>query len=255
MKISATIITYNEERNIQRCIESLLAVADEIVVVDSFSTDKTKQICHNYEVKFLEHPFDGHIQQKNFALEQTNYDMILSLDADEALSDELKNAILEIKNQPEDETLAYSMNRLTNYCGKWIYHSGWYPDRKIRLWNRKSGKWGGVNPHDKVVLNDDVSVIRLKGDLLHYSYYTIEEHILQINKFSSIAANAMKAKQKHVVLIKMLFSPIVRFFRDYIIKGGFRDGFFGFIICKNAAYSRFLRYGKLYHILIKKQNK
>ena len=256
MKISATIITYNEERNIQRCLESLQTVVDEIVVVDSFSTDQTKQICHNYDVKFLEHPFDGHIQQKNFALEQTKHDVVLSLDADEALSDQLQSSILEIKNQSEDEALAYSMNRLTNYCGKWIYYSGWYPDRKIRLWNRKSGKWGGVNPHDKVVLNDNTTVIRLKGNLLHYSYYTIEEHILQINKFTSIAANAMIEKQKSVVLLKMLFSPCVRFFRDYFFKGGFRDGFFGFIICRNSAYSRFLRYGKLYQLLVNnKSNK
>ncbi|MCF8217709.1 MAG: glycosyltransferase family 2 protein [Bacteroidales bacterium] len=253
MKISAAIITYNEERNIQRCLESLQAVADEIVVVDSFSEDRTKQICQNFDLTFIENPFEGHIQQKNFALDQTKYDMILSLDADEALSDKLKKSILEIKTQPENENQAFSVNRLTNYCGKWIYHSGWYPDRKVRLWNKKSGEWGGVNPHDKVVLFDNTTVRQLKGDLLHYSYYSIEEHILQINKFSSIAANAMKDKQKALVLTKMLFSPLVRFLRDYIFKGGFRDGFYGFIICRNSAYSRFLRYGKLYQLLVKNE--
>ncbi|MGM0611893.1 MAG: glycosyltransferase family 2 protein [Bacteroidota bacterium] len=254
MKISAAIITYNEERNIQRCLESVQAVADEIVVVDSFSEDRTKQICQNFDVTFIENPFDGHIQQKNFALEQTKHDMILSLDADEALSDELKNSILEIKNQPENDTQAFSVNRLTNYCGKWIYHSGWYPDRKVRLWNRKSGKWGGVNPHDRVILSENTAILHLKGDLLHYSYYTIEEHVLQINKFTSISANSMTDKQKPVVLFKMLFSPFVRFLRDYFFKGGFRDGFYGFIICKNSAYSRFLRYGKLYQLLLKNEN-
>ena len=253
MKISAAIITYNEERNIQRCLESLQAVTDEIVVVDSFSTDRTKQICHQYDVKFIENHFAGHIQQKNFALEQTKYDMVLSLDADEAISQDLQNSILEIKEKPENVTLAYSVNRLTNYCGKWIYHCGWYPDRKIRLWNRKSGKWGGVNPHDEVVLNEDTGVVHLHGNLLHYSYYTIEEHVLQINKFTSIAANAMTDKQKPFVLLKMLFSPFVRFFRDYLFKGGFRDGFYGFIICRNSAYSRLLRYGKLYQLLLKSE--
>lgn len=251
MKLSVVIITYNEEQNIERCLNSVKNVADEIIVVDSFSDDNTKSICEKSQVRFIEHKFPGHIEQKNFGMEKASYDTILSLDADEALSDTLEKNIQVIKNNEANPAVAYSMNRKTNYCGQWINHSGWYPDRKIRLWNRNSGKWGGINPHDKVILSETVKVIHITGDLLHYSYYTIDEHIAQINKFTSISAKAMKDKHISVVFVKMLFSPFVRFFRDYIFKGGFRDGLMGFIICKNSAYSRFLRYAKLYQLLLK----
>src|SRR5579872_2065273 len=134
-KISAIIITYNEERNIGRCIESLEKIADEIVVVDSFSRDKTKAICTERRVRFIEHPFSSHIDQKNFALSQATYDHIFSLDADEYLSEELVDSVLEVKKTwPHD---AYQMNRLSTYGGKWIRRGNWYPDRKIRLWHKK----------------------------------------------------------------------------------------------------------------------
>ncbi|MFO8088025.1 MAG: glycosyltransferase family 2 protein [Bacteroidales bacterium] len=253
MKLSAVIITFNEERNIARCLDSLQDVADEILVVDSYSTDQTKSICLQYKVRFLENNFEGHIQQKNYAMNQAGSDMILSLDADEALSDELKKSIQEIKNDKKAEQIAFAMNRRTNYCGQWIYHSGWYPDRKIRLWNRLSGEWGGVNPHDKVVLDSNVKIVRLKGDLLHYSFYSIDEHIAQINKFTTISALEMVERPKSLVLLKMIFSPGVRFFRDYFLKSGFRDGLRGYIICRNAAYSRFLRYAKLYQLILEQQ--
>lgn len=250
MKISAVIITLNEERNIERCLKSLLPVADEIVVVDSFSEDKTKEICLKHQVRFIEHAFEGHIQQKNFAMQQASNDLVLSLDADEQLSDELQANILKVKNQHK-AAAAYAMNRLTNYCGKWIHHCGWYPDTKLRLWDRRKGKWGGTNPHDQVIMDKGAEVRHLKGDLLHFSFYTIAEHIQQINNFTSISAEAMKSKNKTVVLLKMIFSPGIRFLRDFILKGGFRDGFYGFVICKNAAYSRFLRYAKLYQLTLK----
>ena len=255
MKISVVIITYNEERNIERCLKSVKDIADEIVVVDSLSDDKTKLICERYNAHFLENKFPGHIEQKNFGMDKAAFNTILSLDADEALSNTLRKSIQEIKNKDTGQTVAFSMNRKTNYCGQWINHSGWYPDRKIRLWNRQYGRWGGINPHDKIVLSGEVKVIQLTGDLLHYSFYSIEEHITQINKFTTISAKAMKDRNKNIVFVKMLFSPLVRFIRDYVFKGGFRDGLFGFIICKNSAYSRFLRYAKLYHLLLNKKNK
>ncbi|MFI5135444.1 MAG: glycosyltransferase family 2 protein, partial [Chitinophagales bacterium] len=146
--ISAVIITFNEEKKIARCIDSLNGVADELVVVDSFSTDATVEICKAKSVRFIQHAFEGYIQQKNFAVTQATNDFILSLDADECLSEELRLSILAVKNDLKFD--GYIMNRRTNFCGQWIHHSGWYPDRKLRLWNRNKGAWGGTDPHDKV---------------------------------------------------------------------------------------------------------
>lgn len=250
MKISAVIITYNEERNIARCLDSLKDVADELVVMDSYSKDKTEEICRQYDVNFIKHIFEGHIQQKNYAMNQASHDYVLSLDADEILSEKLKGSIKKIKRSERAD--AWLMNRMTNYCGKWIRHSGWYPDTKLRLWNRNKGQWGGINPHDKVIMRKNAKIERLERNILHYAFYTMDEHIQQINKFSSISAKALENKSNFFTLIKMLFSPMIRFCRDYFFKLGFMDGFYGFVICKNAAYSRFLRYAKLY--FFKKRN-
>ncbi|MBT8332765.1 MAG: glycosyltransferase family 2 protein, partial [Deltaproteobacteria bacterium] len=139
VKISAVIITYNEERNIGRCLDSVREVADEIVVVDSYSTDKTKEICHSMNVKFLQHHFEGHIEQKNYAVSCASCGQVLSLDADEVLSEKLQQSILAAKQSWRFD--GYSFNRLTNYWGKWNRHSGWYPDTKLRLWDRSKGRW------------------------------------------------------------------------------------------------------------------
>lgn len=244
IQLSAVIITFNEERNIARCIESLLSVADEIVVVDSFSKDKTKEICLSYGVTFLEHKFDGHIEQKNWAKDQAKFDYVLSLDADEALDETLQKEILNIKNNCELE--GYEMNRLTNYCGKWIYHCGWYPDTKLRLWNKNSGAWGGDNPHDKFDLFDSKKTIKhLKGNILHYSYYTREDHYKQVEYFTTILAKAQFEKGKKASFLVFIFSPIVKFIKDYFIKLGFLDGKAGFTISRISAYATFLKYKKL----------
>ena len=243
-KISGVIITFNEEKNIGRCLKSLLPVCDEVIVVDSFSTDNTQLICEKYSVKFIQHPFEGHIQQKNYALQAASNDLILSLDADEELSHELQQSILEIKKAGKSS--AYRLNRLTSYCGKWIRHCGWYPDRKIRLWDRQIGRWGGINPHDTVVLDENVTAVNLSGDMLHYTYHTIGEHITQMNKFSDIAAReAYKRNKKVFPLWHLGFYPAFTFFRNYILKAGILDGYYGFIVCKYSAYYRFLKYSKL----------
>ena len=144
--ISVVIITLNEEKNIGRCIVSVLDIADEIVVLDSLSTDKTKEICLNYPVKFFEQPFLGYIEQKNKALEFSTYPHVLSLDADEEISAELKKSIQKVKENGVGD--GYYFNRLTNYCGKWIKHTDWYPDQKLRLFDKRKGQWSGTNPHD-----------------------------------------------------------------------------------------------------------
>lgn len=237
------IITYNEERNIERCLASLVGVADEILVVDSFSTDKTEEICRRFNVRFMCNPFGGHIEQKNFAAAQATYDHVLSLDADEALTDELKASILQIKDTwPAD---AYAMNRLTNYCGQWIRHCGWYPDTKSRLWDRTKGRWGGVNPHDRWELNDPkAQVMHLSGDLLHYSYYSISDHVRQIEYFTEIAAKAEARNGQRPGIGKVVLGPWLKFIKCYWIKGGFRDGYYGYVISRLSAQAAFIKYVK-----------
>ncbi len=243
IKLSVVIITYNEEKNIERCLLSVKDIADDIVVVDSFSTDATQEICKKYNVRFFEHKFEGHIEQKNWAVTQAEYPHILSLDADEELSEELKKSIKEMKNNWEYD--GYYFNRLTNYCGKWIKHSGWYPDKKLRLWDRRKGKWTGTNPHDKFELISDCTKHHIFGDLYHYSYYSISQHVETINKFSDIAALARFKKGKKSNIFKIIFSPLWKFVRTYFIKLGFLDGFYGFVISVNSAHSTFLKQVKL----------
>lgn len=243
VKISGVIITYNEEKNIGRCLKSLQGVCDEIVVVDSFSTDQTRSICETYDIRFITNEFGGHIEQKNFALEQASHDFVLSLDADEALSEELKLEIINAKQN--HRASAYRFNRFTNYCGQWIKHSGWYPDTKTRLWDRRRGKWGGTNPHDSVELEAEVTPIHLKGDLLHYSYYTMEEHILRSAKYAKISAKAMQAQGRKASILKMLSSAGFRFIQDYFFRLGFLDGFYGLVICGTSSHTTFLKYAYL----------
>ena len=251
--ISAVIITFNEEKKIERCLRSLAGVADEIIVVDSFSTDQTEAICRKYQVRFIRHRFEGFIEQKNFAMEQAVHPFVLSLDADECLSDELKNSILTVKKDLRSD--AYSMNRLNNFCGKWIRHSGWYPDRKIRLWNREKGKWGGMNPHDKVVMNNNSTVGFLRGDLLHYTADSIEQHKAQMDRFARIAAKELSEKWLRTSMSDDYNPPsgtgssfppeakaLATFIRRYIFQLGFLDGYYGYVICREAARYTFWKY-------------
>lgn len=249
-KLSVVIITFNEEKNIARCLDSVQEVADEIVVVDSFSTDRTEEICRNYKVNFVKHPFEGYIEQKNLALTKATYDHVLSLDADEALSDKLARSILEVKNDWKEA--AYTMNRLTNYCGKWIRHSGWYPDRKMRLFDRTKGSWQGVNPHDKFELDPGNSSRHIKGDILHYSYYTIDDHLKQIEHFTNVSSEALHKAGKRAGYCKMCLSPLAKFIRDYFINLGFLDGKEGYTICRLSARASYIKYHKLKKLNSKK---
>lgn len=245
--ISGVIITYNEEKHIKECIESLKLIADDIIVVDSFSTDNTKLICESLDVTFIENRFEGHIQQKNFAMEKAKYDIILSLDADERISEAMIQSIEDIKDSLKGQ--AYSFNRLNNYCGKWLKWS-WYPDRKVRLWDRAIGQWGGENPHDKVLLKDNIKPKRLKGDILHYAYDSVAEHLLQIHKFSQIAAKGKRiSSNKLSLLFKIVFSPLVGFIRRYLLNFGFLDGYYGLVYCYMASYLSYLKYYNTWYLL------
>jgi glycosyltransferase involved in cell wall biosynthesis len=243
-RLSATIITFNEEQNIRRCIESLIKVADEIVVVDSYSTDSTAAICSELGVRFISNPFKGYIEQKNYALAQTTHEWVISLDADEALSPELAKQIIKLMPNPTCDQ--YSMNRLTQYCGQWIRHCGWYPDPKIRLFNKRVSKWDGVNPHDTIVSVGKIKKAHISGDILHYSYNSVRAHITQAENFASITADAMfnrgiKTNQRNVIT-----KPFIRFLRDYFFRMGLLDGYNGFLICFISAYASFMKHALLW---------
>lgn len=246
VSVSAVIITYNEERNIRRCLESLRGVADEVVVVDSYSTDRTEEICQSFGARFIRHRFAGHIEQKNWAILQASSPYILSLDADEALSDELRASILKVKENWIHD--GYYFNRLTNYCGKWIRHTSWYPSRKLRLWDSRKGSWGGFNPHDKFFLRKGASRQFLKGEILHYSYYSVTEHLEQINAFSTIMARSYYDRGRKVYISTIILHPLWRFLKDFFLRRGFMDGYYGFIVSVNSAHEVFLKYVKLKNI-------
>ena len=241
-QLSVVIITFNEEKNIERCLQSVQGVADDVVVIDSFSIDKTESICKAYNVTFIPHTWEGYSATKNFANAQAKHNWILSLDADEALSDELKQSLLALKQLPELTTAKF--NRLTNYCGSWIKHGGWYPDTKIRLFDRTITKWTGII-HEELTFSKPVDIKQLKGDCLHYSYYTLEQHYKQADNFTTIAAKDLFVQGKRVSFDKLYISPIVKFIRDYFIKLGFMDGSAGFTVARISAYATYLKYKKL----------
>jgi len=246
-KLSVAIITFNEEHNIARCLHSVQEIADEIIVVDSFSTDETEKICSHFaQVRFIKHAFAGHIEQKNYAKNICSHDLVLSLDADEALSPELCSSIQEIKKQSKHD--GYTCNRLNHYCGQAIKHCGWYPDVSLRLWHKNKGNWGGSNPHDIFIMNSGTHTKHLQGDILHYTFDSIEEHCNQINYFSTISAKSKFQKGKQANRAQILIYPFWRFFRTYILQLGFLDGTMGFIICKNSAHAVFLKYIKLHKL-------
>lgn len=241
--VSVVIITFNEAENIGRCIDAAAKVAAEVVVLDSYSTDATEIIARQKGAHFFQHKFEGHIQQKNKALSFSKYEWVLSLDADEVLSEWAIQQIQQLKDWNKYD--AFSFNRLNNYCGQWIKHGGWYPDRKIRLFKKSAGKWGGTNPHDKFELNSRTNVKHIDADILHYSYQTQAEHIAQSQKFSAIAAKALYASGIQSVFLKIVFGPPVKFIRDYVFRLGFLDGRNGFNIAYISAKAVYWKYSAL----------
>ena len=242
-KISAVIITYNEESFIGKCLASLEGIADEIIVVDSFSTDATEEICKKYNVRFVQHAFEGFRDQKNYALQFATYKHILSLDADEALSDKLRESILAIKDKWDYD--GYLFNRRGNYGGAWINHSEWYPDRQLRLFYADHGSWGKLNLHEKFLMSNGATIGNLNGDLLHWPFLTRQDHIDKMNKYALIGAEEYhKAGRK-----SNIFTPYIHFlwgfFRSYIVHKGFLDGRNGYLICSMYAKSTFNKYRRL----------
>ncbi|MCG6968291.1 MAG: glycosyltransferase family 2 protein [Gammaproteobacteria bacterium] len=249
-KISACIISFNEEKKIEACLQSLQPVVDEIIVVDSLSGDNTREIAAKYTDKIYQQKFLGHVEQKNLAVSKASHDWILSLDCDERLSDQLQDSIKHIKdNLPSYD--AYKMPRKTFYVYRWLNHC-WYPDKKVRLFNKHQARWGGTNPHDKVLVDSD-NIMELKGDILHYSFDSISAHIQTLDKFTDIGAREILNKGKRVNLFSPLLHAKWTFFRLYILRLGFLDGFAGLVVSMLSFMHVFVKYSKV--IFYQRSNK
>jgi glycosyltransferase involved in cell wall biosynthesis len=242
MKISAVILTKNEETNIERAIRSCLPVCEEILVIDSGSTDKTKEIASALpKVKFLSTEWKGFSETKNFGNSQAIGDYILSLDADEALNEKMQESILDVKATLSG---AYKFARLTNYCGQWIYHSGWRPDYQTRLFPRIGSKWNMNLVHEKVILPEGSETKILAGDILHYSYKSISEHLKKMDPYTTLNAEMVLQKESSFLVLKAVIHSKFKFFRTYFLKLGILDGFYGFVISVFGAFVVFLKYIK-----------
>ena len=248
MKISATIITYNEEKNIRRCLESLYDVVDEIIVVDSISDDRTVDVCKEYGALVTQRPFPGHIEQKNFAISKASHTYILALDADEALSRKLRNEIRQLKSLKQDEIPdGFSLKRKNYFLGKWINYGIWVREFKIRLFKKGAAQWGGTNPHDHIIMKDGSRVSLLKGHLLHYPYDSIADFVQQMNRFSDIAARSYLDHNRKSSIFKIIVNPLWRFFRSYFLSLGFMDGLRGLFLSIMMSFYAFMKYLKLWY--------
>ena len=241
MKISATIITYNEELNIARAIESLRC-ADEIIVVDSGSTDRTVELAGNLGARVIESPWPGYAKQKNFAAEQASNDWILSLDADESLSEALEAEIWQWKKREPDRD-AYTMPRLAQYLGRWIHHSGWYPDRKVRLYDRRKARWEGEYVHESVKVSGSIG--EFQSNLLHFTCDSLSEHLKSMDRYTTLAAEQMIAAGRRVTWGRLIFEPVWTFFSSYVLKRGFLLGSTGLLVSVLNTHYTFVKLAKL----------
>ena len=244
MKISATIIAFNEERNIARVIESLRC-CDEILVLDSGSNDRTVELATKHGARVVEASWHGYAAQKNIAAELASHDWILALDADESLSEALEAEIWQIKKAgPEFE--GYTMPRMAQYLGRWILHSGWYPDRKVRLFNRKKARWIGEFVHESVKVDGPLG--HLESNLLHFTCNSLSEHLRSMDGYTTLAAQELVERGKRLGMNRLLFDPPWTFFRTYVLKAGFLDGVEGLSIAYMAALYNFVKYSKARHM-------
>ena len=243
--VSGVVICFNEEDNIAACLESL-AWCDEIVVVDSNSTDRTREIARRYTDKLIEQPFLGYVKQKNFALERAAHDWVVSLDADEALTPELAEEIQSTLAANDGSVAGYELDRVTLFLGVWHDAGDWYPDWQLRVFPRSRGHWVGRDPHDRVEL--DGPRRRLRNRLEHRNYRDLSDQIQTIDRFSRHQAQAMFDEGVRFRLIDLLFRPAYRFFKGYVLRRGFSKGLPGFLICVSSAYYVFMKYAKLWEL-------
>lgn len=240
-RVSAVVICGNEETNIADCLESV-RWCDEIVVVDSMSADRTPEIARRYTGKVIQRPWPGYVAQKNFALEQATCEWILSLDADERCTPELR-AEVEKALAAAEGVDGFRVKRHVRYLGRWINHGGWYPDWKLRIVRRGRARWTGSDPHDK--LETEGPTRDLDADLVHYTYRDFAHQLKIIDRFSDVVVEGWIKEGRKPSLFKMIFHPPVKFFECYVWKLGFLDGWPGFAIAKASAFYVFTKQIKL----------
>lgn len=245
MEISAVIITFNEEKRLEPALRSLAGIVSEIIVVDSQSTDDTVKIAKKNGARVFERPWTNFADQKNYGIRQASFPWILSLDADERLSPGLREEILSLK-AVEPGCAGYSVCRRVFYLGRWIRHSGWYPDRRVRLFRRDRARWEGEFVHESLAV--DGKIEKLAGAVHHFTYNGIADHVARINRFSDLGAQKLYAKRKKCRLYHLFCLPLGRFLKSYVVKLGVLDGFPGIVISVLNGYSIFIRYAKLREI-------
>jgi glycosyltransferase involved in cell wall biosynthesis len=245
--ISATLITHNEEINIAEALQSL-SWADEIVVVDSGSTDATLDICRRFTDRIIHRDWTGYVDQKNFAVDQARHDWIFSLDADERPSLELCAEIRELAQIGFPES-GYYIPRVAFFMGRWIRHGDWYPDYQLRLFDRRHGKWRGGRVHESVKINEKPGI--LNGEIHHFTYRSLSDYLGRLETYSSLAALDCQQQGKSATPLKLLGNPIAAYIKAYLLKCGFLDGIPGFAVAVMGAVSVFFKYAKLYELKLK----
>jgi len=243
--LSVCVIAGNEEDRIGDCLASV-AWADEIVVVDSRSADRTAEIARGRGARVIVRDWPGYVAQKNFALEQAMCDWVLCLDADERVSPRLAESVRGVLVENPAAVAGYRMARRTFYLGRWILHGGWYPDWKLRLVRRGRARWGGVDPHDR--LDADGPVGTLPGDIEHHTYRDIADHLRTIDRFTTIGARELHARGRGGAAWRMAVHPPAKFLKMYLLKAGFLDGRPGFVVAVLGGYYVFLKYAKLWEL-------
>lgn len=240
-RVSATIICFNEEATIREALESV-KWCDEIVVVDSFSTDRTVEICREYTDRIFQRAWPGFVEQKAFALEQARMPWLLNLDADERVSPALRTEIQAVLRAPGSD--GYYVPRLVYYLDRWWWRGGWYPDYRLRLFRREHAVWGGVDPHEKVVLRGRKT--RLKSPLLHFTYRDTSAHVATINYFTGVAARELRLRGRKASMRDLILRPAWRFLRFFVARRGFLEGIAGLFVAQSAAFYVFTKYAKLW---------
>ncbi len=249
-KLSVTIITKNEEKNIERCLRSV-KWADEIVVVDSGSQDKTRQICQTFGCRFVESEWLGFGKTKQLAVDSARYDWILSIDADEELSQTLQQEIRELAGKGFDSN-AYRIRRSSYYLGKIIKYCGWQHDAPLRLFNRKLGQFNDKPLHESVITSQKIAF--LKNRMFHYTYPTLESHFRKMQFYGDIAAERLNKMGKKCSPPGAIFRGLIKFIKMYILQLGFLDGAIGFQLCKNSAWGVWYKYQRLHVLNNREQN-
>jgi glycosyltransferase involved in cell wall biosynthesis len=241
--LTACIVAFDEEDRLGDCLASL-RWCDEIVVVDSHSTDRTREIAAAAGARVIERDWPGHVAQKEFAIRQAQHDWVLCVDADERISPELEKEIVELRDAGFPDMAGWKLSRVSNYLGRWIRHGTWYPDLKLRLFDRRRGRWTGHDPHDRVEVDGRVG--RLRGELLHHPYRSLEDHLATIDSYTTTMARELHEAGRRVRLSDLVLRPPARFFVYYVLRGGWLDGWRGLLMAYLAAHYVRLKYAKLW---------